>query len=166
MRAPTEDRLVMPVLRMLRDCLCDALGGSANLCGCLIIPGTLDGYIDVGECDSATAWVRLVEGPFPSTQLPTSEVGAPGSFMAAQIELGVARSITSIDEDGSAPTQEQQEADTEALMLDMALIKYAITCCFGEIDDPNRDYVLGSYTPLPGMGGVGGGAWSVFVRLN
>lgn len=163
---------VWNVMKSLRDCLCSEMEKCPNptLCACTIMPGMSDGFIDVAmdgdDCGGGSAWVRLVQ-VFPSSILPSPEQGFTElAFTAVELEVGCARPITAVGEDGEAPTTEQQMADAEMLMIDMATMKRAVECCFGTADDPTRDYVLGAYTPWPGVGGAGGGAWSVFVRVD
>lgn len=163
---------VWKVMKDLLDCLCTQMDECPNpkLCSCTILPGLSDGFIDVAmdgdDCGGGSAWVRLIQ-VFPSSTLPGAEQGfTDTAFTAVELEVGCARPITSVGEDGEAPTREQQLADAEMLMIDMATMKLAIECCFGAADEPTRDYVLGTYTPWPGMGGAGGGGWRVFVRVN
>lgn len=163
---------VWTVMSGLRECLCEAMAESTNpsLCSCTIIPGMSDGFIDVAmdgdDCGGGSAWVRLIQ-IFPSSGLPSPEQSFTElAFTAVELEVGCARPITSVEEGGEAPIVAQQLADAEMLMVDMAAMKTAIECCFGSADDPTRDYVLGAYTPWPGLGGAGGGAWRVFVRAD
>jgi hypothetical protein len=55
-----------------------------------------------------------------------------------------------------------QSLEANRLQLaDMAALRRAIECCFG---DGDTDYPLGVYQPIPVSGGVGGGFWQVFAR--
>lgn len=176
--AMREDTSVYPTMVQLKDCLCLELQKSelGTPCFCDIMPGTSDGFIDV-ECDGevegcdgcggcgGSAWVRLVQ-VFPSSRLPEQEVGlGGGTFLAAQLEVGVARCITVVDSDGTAPDAVTQHMDTRALLADMAAMRRAISCCFRGRDN-EEDWMLGAYTPLPGLGGVGGGSWQVFAKVT
>ena len=165
-----EDTTVYPTMIRLRDCLCAELAKS-NLptpCFCDLMPADSDGLIDVqcgddGDECGGNAYVRLVTA-YPSVLLPTPEVAlTDGAFLAAQFEVGVARCIKVIDEDGSAPSAVDQHMDTRLLMADMAAMRRAITCCFRDTD---QDFVLGSYVPMLGMGGVGGGSWQVYAKVS
>lgn len=171
MMALVEDTSVYPTMVSLRDCLCAELEKSdlPTTCFCDIMPGTSDGFIDV-DCDGddncgGSAWVRLVN-VFPSSRLPEQEIGlGGGTFLAAELEVGVARCITAIDDDGTAPDAVTQHMDTRLILADMAAMRRAISCCFRG-RDREEDWMLGAYTPLPGLGGVGGGSWQVYAKVT
>lgn len=165
-----EDREVYPTMVALKDCLCEELAkcGNPSLCFCDLVPGISDGFIDVGECDEGggSAWVRLVQ-TYMTTDFPTPEVSVSDyQSLVAELEVGCVRAITSIDEDGTAPDAVTQHMDTRMLLADMAAMKRAIRCCFGDPMEPTQDYALGGYTVAAGIGGAGGGYWRVFVRLT
>lgn len=166
-----EDRTVYPTMIRLRDCLCAELAasGGPELCSCELMPGAGEGFIDIGDCDEGgTAWVRLL-GVFRSSRLPEQDVTSPSeqTFLAAQLEVGVARFIHVVDEDGTAPDAVDQHMDVRLLLSDMAAMERAIVCCFGETEDREEiDFVLGGYLPLSGVGGVGGGIWQVYARVR
>lgn len=167
--AQIEDRSVYPTMVSLRDCLCLQVSktDAPDLCQCLIVPALSDGFLDLGldgDCEKGSGFVRLVQ-LFHSTEFPSPDIAGAG-FLTAEFEVGVARVVTGVDEDGTAPPPETQAAEAKMIMDDMQASRRAIACCFGERDDPQRDYALGLYTPLPGVGGLGGGSWRVFVRVE
>jgi hypothetical protein len=169
--ALVEDRSVYPTMLALKECLCEELekAGGPTLCFCDIMPGTSDGFIDVdceGDGCGGSAWVRLRRVYF-SSRLPEDETAQTDlAFRAVELEVGVARCITPIDDDGTAPDAVTQHMDARQILSDMAAMERAIRCCFGSVDDPVREYALGSYISMPGMGGAGGGVWNVFVRVS
>lgn len=168
-----EDTLVYPTMVALKDCLCIELADSGlePPCFCDLIPATSEGFLDI-DCDcgdggGGSAWVRLIQ-IFESAELPAPDLtGLPGTFLAAEFEVGVARCIESISDDGTAPSAIDQHMDTRKILADMAAMRRAVKCCFAETDEKDgRDYRMGAYTTMSGLGGVGGGSWQVFARVN
>ena len=159
-------------LKTLAACLCTTLADCElpATCFCGVMPPMSVTPIDIGEdCEGGMAWVKLV-GAVPSSSPPEAASGfskcAPGVLY--EVEVGVARPIKAFSEegwaDGSAPTEKEREDDTNLLLADMDAIKRAITCCYGK-QAGALDLILGAFSPLDGLGGVGGGVWTVSLWI-
>lgn len=119
-----------------------------------------------GECVDGSCggqgWVRLVNS-FASTDFPLEDpIAQCGSKRAFTLEVGIARCMASMDEDGEPPSVEDVTKDWAQQMTDMETMRRAIACCFGR--DFEGDYVLGGYLPSPDQGDCGYATWTVLVR--
>lgn len=167
-----EDWTVYPTMVKLAACLCEEMdrSGFGPLCFCGIIPGA-EAVVDFcgndgRDCDEdgacgGMAWVRLVAG-FPSDDLlGPSEDATCATPMAFELEVGSTQCAPSPDSDGTPPGLEEQLAATRRQLAAMAAMRRAIACCMAIDDD--LDYLLGSYEPIPVLGGCLGGVWTVTV---
>jgi hypothetical protein len=167
-----EDTIVYPTLIQLAACLClemEASGGPP-LCYCGPIAGEVVMDYCGGGCAEAgcggQAWVRFTDA-FPSTTFPgadstLSNCKAP---LAATLEIGVARCMPMGEASGTngyLPPTMQQNVDALRLQLaDMAAMRRAVQCCFGQND---ADYILGAYNQsMVNGGGCLGGTFNVLV---
>lgn len=113
------------------------------------------------------AWVRLAR-LYPSTRFPNPDTAPVNVAItgpsAAILEVGVMRCLPVAGASGgvSMPSESQQMEATLAQVSDEAAIRRTLVCA---TELKRRDTVLGSYTPM-GLGGCGGGAWQVTVRLR
>jgi hypothetical protein len=167
-----EDRAIYPTMIRLAGCLClemEAEGGPA-LCYCGVIAGELVLDFCGGDCGAngcgGQAWVRL-SSAFPSSSFPnpadlTNNCFAP---LAYSLEVGVARCAPMGDAGGpngyTPPTLDQQVEALRLQTADIAAMRRAIQCCFGEAD---TDYILGQYDQsFVNGGGCLGGVFTVTV---
>jgi hypothetical protein len=169
-----QDPYVRPVLLALIECMRTELAEAdgPGLCDLGVVQGLFPPLdVECGSVDDAyedsgcggRGWARL-RRVFPSTTLPAADADATyETGLAAEIEIGVARCVHVFgDPDGSAPTGEQALGDTELVLSDMTAMYRALRCCFEKLD---RDFVIGQYEPIGG-GAVGGGTWTVTVRVK
>lgn len=148
----------------LAACLCAKIDPNDEMCACGIVPGT-QVAADMGSCDHACgqAWVRLITA-YPAVAPgvgPSDPSAACGTFLGADIEIGVVRCIE-VPLDGSPPDSGMLEAATIQQIDDLALMRSVIACCDGLAD---IDYVLGTYSPIGPQGLVAGGTWTLSVAL-
>jgi hypothetical protein len=166
-----EDTLAYPTVISLSACLCLELekSGGPALCYCGPIAGEVSLDYCGGGCDGTgcggQAWVRLLD-VFPSSVFPSvdSTLANCRSPFAFTIEVGVAR-CAPMGESGAngyvPPTMEQNVEAIRLQAADIAAMRRAVQCCFGEGD---VDYILGQYTQsLVNGGGCIGGAFTVIV---
>jgi hypothetical protein len=158
-----DDTLLYPIVSDLAACLCAEFAGEA-LCFCGIEPAT-GVPIEIGGCDSSgtcgAVSVRLVR-VFPSTAFPVPDrLALCTTALAMEIVVAAYRCVPVGGDDGSNPTAEQYAGWAQQQYADMAAMRRAIACCFGN-SRPDVDYTLGDYTPLTPSGGVGGGQWTVY----
>lgn len=170
-----EDPYVQPVMLELVECLRVELAKAegAKLCDLGVVQGlTPPMDVDCGESDGVyeqacggRGWVRLMR-TFPSSTLPALEGEATWDVgLAAEIEIGVVRCVHVFgDPEGNPPTPEQSLGDTKIVLSDMTAMYRALRCCFAP-DASDHEAVLGQYNPIGG-GGVGGGTWTVTVRVK
>jgi hypothetical protein len=173
MMALVEDPFVQPVLLSLIECMRKELrkAGGPGLCDLGVVQGLFPPLdVSCGDDDDTLenhcggrGWARL-RRVFPSTSLPAQDVDATyETGLAAELEIGVARCVHVFgDPDGNAPTDEQALADTALVLSDMTAMYRALRCCF---EEGEREFVVGQYEPIGG-GAVGGGTWSLIVRVK
>lgn len=155
------DRMVYPVLQELAGCLCEIVNADGKLCYCGIIVGNDVPWVG-DDCDAGVAFVRL-DTAFPSTfQFPAPDARATDNSwrMAYNITVGILRPGIMPDEEGNVdPADYGKQAEWQ--LADMMAIRQAIECCF-EAKFPDYQYILGTYTPVPGEG-VAGGEWPLIL---
>lgn len=151
------DVLILPKLVRLLECLCQEIcdSGLPDVCTCQIMPGAQVALDYGGECEGkdGMAWVRLMTASAYTTQgaqmVTPSPCDTPLQFT---VEVGITRNLQA-PEDGF-PDADQMSAAAVMQLADMAAMRRAIMCCYGEA-------VLGAYTPI-GPGGLAyGGTWAV-----
>lgn len=109
------------------------------------------------DCCDGQLWVRLAGlSPAPKPQAQTNCV-VP--FYFAEVELGLLRCASVVDEDGTPPTPTQLEMEGLAGLSDLGAMLQAIQC------NPNTREVR-RYTPQGPQGGCVGGVWTFQVRLH
>jgi hypothetical protein len=85
--------------------------------------------------------------------------------MAFELEIGIVRCKPAGSASGVRgyvpPTLEQNVAALRLQTADIAAMRRAVLCCFGQDDD--TDYILGTYTPIAPEGDCLGGVFNVFV---
>ena len=167
-----EDTTAYPTLIRLAACLClemEASGGP-ELCYCGPIAGEVVMDYCGGGCKESgcggQAWVRFMDA-FPSTTFPGPDATLSNCYapLAFSLEVGVARCVPMGEASGAngyLPPTMQQNVDALRLQLaDMAAMRRAVQCCFGQDD---TDYILGTYDQtLVNGGGCLGGTFSVLA---
>jgi hypothetical protein len=166
-----EDTIIYPAMIALSACLCTEIevSGLPEPCSCGPIIGELVleycGACADGKC-GGQAWVRLVS-VFPSVEFPapllaTNNCAAPLAF---QLEVGIVRckplGSTSGVRGFVPPNLEQTVEALRLQTADIAAMRRAVQCCFGNTD---QDYILGQYQPVTPDGSCLGGAFTVYVR--
>lgn len=165
-----EDFVIYPTMIELSACLCTEIeaSGLPGTCACGPIVGdlTLDycGSCKDGKC-SGQAWVRLVDA-FPSADFPTPQFVPSNCFspLAYTLEVGIIR-CKPMGKNNTArgytpPTLEENVEALRLQLADMAALRRAVQCCFGEGD---RTYILGVYAPVTPDGDCLGGSFTVQV---
>jgi hypothetical protein len=165
-----EDKIIYPAMIRLSACLCleiEASGLPATCsCGPMIGNLVLDycGTCADGKC-GGQAWVRLVEA-FPTVDFPSQalELRNCASPLAYQLEVGIVRCRPVGTVSGvrgyTPPTLEQNVEALRLQLADMAAMRRAVECCFG---DAEIDYILGSYNPITVEGDCLGGVFTVYA---
>jgi len=152
----------------LAGCLQDEIVASGLPQPCFI--GVVEGDSAALDCDSCgggacgAAWVRL-SSAFPSQSFPIQDsVATCATRLAFVLEVGITRCFSPFaDEYGRQPSIEDHMNATRLQMADMSAMRRAIACCLGDEEYEDIDYILGQYTPVPFMGGCGGGTWELTI---
>jgi hypothetical protein len=165
-----EDTIIYPTMIALSACLCTEIEGSGLpepcSCGPLIGDLVLDycGECADGKC-GGQAWVRLVDA-FPSNDFPNplAAIQNCNAPLAYTLEVGIVRCKPTGKASGVRgfvpPSMEQNVEALRLQLADMAAMRRAIQCCFGDTD---VSYIMNAYTPSPVDGDCLGGAFSVIV---
>lgn len=155
--ADYADARVFETMIALQQCVCEEITkrGLPSVCFCGVVPGATPVF-DFAE--EGMAWVRLANS-FPAVAFPSQDqtLRSCGSPLAYQLEVGIVRCVE-VNEDGEAPTLEQQFEATRLQMADMEAMRYAIQCCL-----PNASKILGNYTPYGPQGAAVGGWWNLYT---
>lgn len=171
MMALVEDKVVYPTVIALSACLCQELAaaGGPEVCYCGPITGDVvmdycGGTCNGGGC-GGQAWVRFVDiypsSTFPGLDNALANCKAPFAY---SLEVGVARCAPTGESGPSGYEPPTLAENVEAIRLqlsDVAALRRAIQCCFGQGD---LDYVMGAYAQA-GVNGGGcvGGSFTVVV---
>lgn len=167
-----EDFRVYPTMVKLAACLCIEMerSGFTNLCFCGIVPGqeaVLDfcGSEEGHDCDGAAgtcggmAWVRLV-GAGPDTSAATQSGATCATSLQFQLEVGMSQCAPMLGDGGEIPGVVEQLDATRRQVASMGAMHRAIACCMA---DEDVDYTLGTYDPLPILGGCLASVWNLTV---
>lgn len=164
------DNTALPIAQALLACLCaeldDTVGGP--VCTCCLAPGAEP--VECCECaeGEGKAWVRVVRiwptgarWPLPAADPAACRVGG----YAVELELGVVRCVSTIDDDGSPPTCDDRTADTVKILEDAAAMRAAASCCFPGTD-LGRAWrsIPGEWRPIEPQGGCAGGTLLVTIE--
>lgn len=121
----------------------------------LLAPGT-EAVLD--ECCDGMLWVRLV------SLAPVYDRNRCMTYQTADVEVGLVRCVSTIDDAGNAPSPEQQTWETLQMVKDMQELRNSLLCCVPEVKR-----VLGSslnqWAPQGPEGGCAGGTWSLTLRF-
>ena len=157
--------MALPLAEELLACLCTALDDSpaGPPCICCLSPGPEPMECNTGPEGEGVGWVRVVRifptaarFPIPATDPQRCLTGA----YAVELELGVYRCVSVVDDQGDPPTCAQRTADAEKLLGDAAALRRAV-CCFTQ---QGRQMIVGEWRPLGPSGGCAGGAMTVTVE--
>jgi len=157
---------VQETLEELASCLCAQVeaDGLPAVCFCGVVPGLEIALDYQGDCADACgmAWVRLV-ALYPSTSIgqPSEQPGNCSLMLGLDIEIGMVRCASGMDEAGTPPTAGQLLADTELQVADALAMRKALLCCHN-----SKDFLLGPYAPYGPAGGMVGGAWTVALQVS
>lgn len=158
-----DDVSIYPVLAELVACLCAELGEEAP-CFCGLIVGQQEIPVEYDGCESCAAGYVRLDNVYPARDFPNQDQDARCyTSMAFAVTVGVARCAPMGDGE-YPPTAEEWAEFARVTMADMAMIRRAISCCLRDDKFEDIEYVMGTYTPIPNMGGVGGGEWSLTIR--
>lgn len=159
-----EDFRIYPKMLQLAGCLCQQIAesGLPSPCFCGVVEGS-EPSLDCGACEDGcgAAWVRL-DSAFPTSDgINLDPLAKCSSRLGFTLEVGITRCFSPFgDAEGNQPGIAEHLEATRIQLADMSAMFRAIQCCFSEDDD----YNLGQYTPLPFLGGCGGGSWSLVVQ--
>jgi hypothetical protein len=166
-----EDTIIYPSMIKLVGCLCAeiAASGLPEPCSCAPMLGALVldfcSACEDGKC-GGQAWVRLIRA-FPSTNFPVPLLDPQNCVapLAYELEIGITRckplGKTSGVRGYTPPSMDQIVAALRLQTADIAVMRRAVLCCFG---DDDFDYILGTYQPLPIDGDCLGGTFNLFVQ--
>lgn len=161
-----DDVSIWPILSELAACLCAEISvNGESPCFCGVVAGNIVPTEGVDGCETCGAgYVRLVDA-YPSTQLFPQADQSPTcrSVLAFNVVVGVVRCAPTGDGD-YPPSQDELTEFARQVFADMAAIRRAIRCCLTDDKFEDITYVLGSYTPLPDEGGIGGGEWQLVIQ--
>lgn len=155
---------IATVLTNLAACLCAQIteDESPETCFCGVVPGGAVIAEYAGDCDDTDgmAWVRLASTyPAESVGVAVQRVGNCSVGIGFDVEVGMLRryplQAEALDESVLLELLDQQ-------VKDMTTMRRAIQCCTAL---PNKDYILGSYTPAGPTGDLIGGIWALYVML-
>lgn len=155
------DAAVLPLADALLACFCPLLEqttGGMPECGCCLLPGP-------AVADVEHAWVR-VSRIYPSgSRFPLQAADIARCALnewGVELELGVFRCVSVLDDEGRPPSCDQLRRDAEVIGDDAAAMRQALLCCFAD----GRDVVVGAWEPYEPSGGMAGGRMTVTVRVE
>ena len=163
---PLLPNSVQDKLEQIAACVCAQIevDGLPETCFCGILPGAEVAWDYTGECDDGVcgmAWVRLIS-VYPSTAIavPSEQPGNCSSLIGMDVELGILRCVSLPDDDGTPPKPADLQADAALQIADAMALRKAALCCA-----PEKDFMLGLYTPLGPAGGLVGGTWTISLQV-
>lgn len=157
---------ISEILSGLAACLCAQIteDDSPETCFCGVIPGGGVVADYAGDCDDVNgmAWVRLITSyPAQSVGQALQQVGNCSVGVGIDVEIGMLRryplDAEALDEATLLELVDQQ-------IKDMHTMRKAVQCCAGN-SFGNKDYILGSYTPVGPDGDLVGGTWTLYLML-
>jgi hypothetical protein len=152
------------LLTDIAACLCAEVNPDDNMCFCGVIAGTAAVHDFWPDCtNDGMAWVRLALA-YPSTALGIADQtpGAKGKMVGLDIEIGLVRSYEVDEQDGSINAAEYARMMVQS-GDDMMAMRKVISCCPALNE---RDFILGTWTPIGPTGLVYGGAWTLFSQVH
>lgn len=156
-----------PIVQALLTCVTERLAACDRaVCRASLIPGSQAVADMCCGCDDADGqlWV-LVRSIAAEPVAPG--MSSCGYSFSAELEVGVFRCSIALTEDGDPPTAQELDDEATGMLLDAALIRQAVMCCFPDAAnlDP-MDWVLGSAAALGPQGGCSGWAQGVTVKFS
>jgi hypothetical protein len=145
LRAPTTQVEVAldAVLTVAREALADHPPGRV-----LHVPGTQAVWDD---CCAGQLWVRL-------TGMTPIRAGVKCLGWRGRIEVGIVRCVAVMNDDGTAPSVDQINADARRSYEDTEALRAAL-------DEQDWIRSIEEWVPQSATGGCGGGAWIVTVEI-
>lgn len=119
----------------------------------VVVPGQMSAWDDCCEGRGQVA-VRLVQ------LSPFYDRGCGPLYQVARIGVEHVRCVSTVDENGVAPTVGQVTEDAGRMLEDMLALRSALQCC-----DTVEGVVLESWNPVGPSGGCAGGEWIVQVKV-
>jgi len=177
-----QDTLVGPTLRQILACMATTVGSVPNPpAHYRVVPNTevypalgtdnVTGAVVLDECCEGVAWVRVVNGPYPSAEFPAEEAWYPDfpTSLAITVEMGVLR-CGGGPGPVLAPTDAQWGADAQAVEDDKAALRRAYCCIQNLIQSgptlmQDVVYGPGRWEPAQGEGNCMGGSLQVTIQL-
>jgi hypothetical protein len=116
---------------------------------------------DCGDDVCGMAWVRLV-AVYPSTVIgvPSEEPGNCSKAIGMDVEIGILRCVSVSDDQGNPPDPTDLQANAALQVADAMALRKAAACCA-----PEKDFILGGYTPVGPAGGLVGGTWAMSLQV-
>lgn len=177
-----QDTLVAPTLRQILACMAATVASVPNPpAHYRVVPGIEvypalgtdgnGGVVVLDECCEGVAWVRMVDGPYPTAEFPNEEAWYPDhpTSLAITVEMGVLRCGGGPGIE-LAPTDAQWGADAQAVEDDKAALRRAFCCIEALIQSgptlmQDVVYGPGRWQPAQGDGNCMGGSLQVTVQL-
>lgn len=168
---PLIDSVAWPIAEELLACLCSSLEGTLGgpPCRCCIYPGADVPMDACGTSGGRNGQAAVRIGSItPTTSFPNGGVTpsrCQNLTWSLELELVVYRCVSTVDDNGDAPSCDALRYDAAMLADDAAAMRRAVMCCLGDADDPcNMGTVIpGTYNPVPIQGGCGGGTMTVQI---
>jgi hypothetical protein len=164
-----DDQRVYPILLELLACLKAELGAQQvkDMCFVNLLVGTEvpAEFVHMNPTDTVgAAYVRLGSA-YPSVQNFPEPDPTPtcSTALAFPIAVGILRCASIGDDTGNPPDQDEYARIVRRSTADMALMRRVIQCCLADKFDDST-YVLGTWEPLPNLGGVVGGEFSFIIQ--
>jgi hypothetical protein len=159
---------VNDLLTGIAACLCAEVNAptvekpNGPMCFCGVIAGQAAVHDLWPDCThDGMAWVRLALS-YPSLALGIQDQspGVNRKFVGVDIEIGMVRSYE-VESDGSITDTEQARMVLQSTD-DMMAMRHVIACC-DTLQE--RDFILGTWTPIGPTGLVYGGAWTLYSQV-
>lgn len=164
--ANCTDRLT-PIMQALLNCANERLVSCGRpVCRASLVPGAQAVADMCCGCDDADGqlWV-LVKSITAEPVAPG--IASCGFSFSAELEVGVFRCSIALTESGEAPTAQELDDEATGILLDAAIIREAVVCCFPAAADLGpMDWMLGSANALGPLGGCSGWAQGLTTRFT
>ncbi len=159
------------IANALLECVAERLALCERaVCRSSLVPGGQAAGDNCCECveddveGEGQLWV-LIRSITPEPVAPG--MSGCGYSFSAEFEVGILRCSEALTEGGDAPTAQTLNDEAAGMLLDAAIIRQALICCFpGAAGLDPMDWLLGVGTALGPQGGCVGWSQMVAVRFN